>query len=392
VEGMSQMMGIGIHKRWLSMGRPARGAVAGLILIAAVFATPTQAQISYVVTSTTSTAGFCPFLSGTWFTFEQAAHAEWAACQANNTFTNPGFTLGACSPTGYPTTGMQASCDVLFNGTLVTAIAATSGQTPGLFWVQGAPLPCDCTNAPVADPINLGAGAVSRRENDIGIPDTQSSLSFARFYNSGDTGGSHIGPAWRHSYDRSIMVNSSVAFASSYPGASATVSAQYPTAATACVSGFAAIRSQVNGWQNASAAYINNVCVISTAAGGVVSTLAIYSAYGTQPQSARVEYDAIRDDGQMLRYNTQNGLINNPPGISVRLAQTTSGFTLTDDDDTVETYNSNGTLLTVTGRAGVVQTMSYDGSGRLSGVSDSFGHSLTFGYDAQSRLSTVTRQ
>ena len=60
--------------------------------------------------------------------------------------------------------------------------------------------------------------------------------------------------------------------------------------------------------------------------------------------------------------------------------------------DNVETYDTTGKLLSITSRAGVVQTMSYDGSGRLSSVTDNFGHQLIFSYDASGKLSSVTRQ
>jgi RHS repeat-associated protein len=126
-----------------------------------------------------------------------------------------------------------------------------------------------------------------------------------------------------------------------------------------------------------------------------------------------MEYDLIRDDGQILRYTLQNGVINPPPGTSIRLSVTGSGYTVTDDGDNVEVYSSAGVLQSITSRAGVVQTISYDTSGQFSGVSDSFGNTLTvtrnsqnaigninlsgggsvsYAYDSRNRLSTVTNQ
>ncbi len=107
----------------------------------------------------------------------------------------------------------------------------------------------------------------------------------------------------------------------------------------------------------------------------------------------------------------QNGVINNPPGISLRLASVSSGFTLTDDQDNVESYDSNGVLRSIAQRSGVVQTLTYDSNGRLASIVDSFGNSLIisrnataqiggvtlnggasvhYGYDAETRLTTVT--
>jgi len=124
-----------------------------------------------------------------------------------------------------------------------------------------------------------------------------------------------------------------------------------------------------------------------------------------------MEYDLIRDDGQILRYTVQNGVISPPPGISIRLSVTGSGYTVADDEDNVEVYSSAGVLQSITSRAGVVQTISYDTSGLFSGVTDSFGNTLTvarnsqgavgsinfsggrsvsYTYDSSNRLSTVT--
>jgi RHS repeat-associated protein len=144
--------------------------------------------------------------------------------------------------------------------------------------------------------------------------------------------------------------------------------------------------------------------------GAAIGTLPIQSYPQSPPPTTPVEYDVVRDDGQILRYTLQGGVVNNPPGISIRLAVTASGFTVTDDEDNVENYNTAGVLQSITSRTGVVQTLSYSG-GVWSGVTDSFGNSLTvsrntqgsiasvsvnggasvqYGYDSTPRLQTVT--
>jgi RHS repeat-associated protein len=218
-----------------------------------------------------------------------------------------------------------------------------------------------------------------------------------------------MGPSWRHSYDQSIVVRPGPTGPVTYPGFSAAVSHQYSDAATACTSGFAEIQSQVSAWASASASFTNNVCVISGSA-GMIATLPIFSAWATEPLSSPVEYDVIREDGETLRYTTQGGVIQPQPGVSVQFALSGSGYTVVDNQDNIETYNSSGVLQSITSRAGVVQTMSYDSSGLLSSVTDSFGHSLSigrsgsqvgsvtfggggtvyYGYDGSSRLSTLT--
>jgi YD repeat-containing protein len=125
----------------------------------------------------------------------------------------------------------------------------------------------------------------------------------------------------------------------------------------------------------------------------VVGTVPVYSSGGTvAPAVTPVAYDLVRDDGQLIRFTVLNGVITAPPTISLTLQQSSSGYTLADTNDGVETYDTTGKLLSITSRPGVVQTMSYDASGRLSTVTDSFGHQLILSYDSNNRLSTVTRQ
>ena len=172
-------------------------------------------------------------------------------------------------------------------------------------------------------------------------------------------------PGWRHSYDRSInTVYQTVP--TPYLAQSAGVSSQYSTPALACTSGFAAIQGAVNAWAGATASYNNGVCVVTTAT-ATLSAVPIQSDPGLVPPAAPIDYDVIRDDGQTLRDTLQNGVINNPPGVSIRLAVAGSGFTVTDDEDNVEIFpqQRRGLCSPITSRAGVVQTPSYDTNGRL---------------------------
>ncbi|GFE81307.1 hypothetical protein GCM10011487_33070 [Steroidobacter agaridevorans] len=62
---------------------------------------------------------------------------------------------------------------------------------------------------------------------------------------------------------------------------------------------------------------------------------------------------------------------------------------ITEDDD-IEQYDLTGKLVSVTTRAGVVQTLSYGSSGMLASVTDSFGHALGFTWNADQRLVSIT--
>jgi YD repeat-containing protein len=174
---------------------------------------------------------------------------------------------------------------------------------------------------------------------------------------------------------------------------SGNASSQYADPAAACTSGFAEVKSRVSQWGDALASFDNGNCVL-TKNGKYIGVIVVNVSAGSfAPASTPVAYDVVRDDGQLIRFIIDgNGSIIAPPGISLNLQKTAAGFTVSDSNDNIEQYDATGKLLTVTSRAGVVQTMNYDGSGHLSSVSDSFGHQLTFGYDGQGRLLSVTRQ
>jgi RHS repeat-associated protein len=370
-----------------------------------------HAQTSLEVNFANSASCYSP-ISGSWTTNNTGAQAEFAYCQSYGTFTDPRVYLGPCT-TNVPTTTGLTDCFVYatyYPWGPIADIYTFTTTTTGQFWVQATPATPPKTNTPVGEPINPGAGNVAKEETDGTFAGSAGSLAFKRFYNSADATGTDMGPTWRHSYDQSIVVRSGPTGPLSYPGSSATVSSQYSSASTACTSGFAAMQSQVSAWASASASYTDNVCVISTSS-VVVSTLPVFSAWATEPLSGPVEYDLIREDGETLRFTTQGSVINAQPGVSVRLASSGSGFTVTDDQDNVEAYNSSGVLQSITSRAGVVKTMSYDSNGLLNGVTDSFGNALSisrnsanqiasvsfggggtvyYGYDSSSRLSSLT--
>jgi RHS repeat-associated protein len=319
-----------------------------------------------------------------------------------------------------PEQGAQSAgyCDLYENDSILGTATATQfyNLTPSnvpcpSYCVSAVPQPLAevCTDNCVKDPINPAKGNVYATETDVKFSGP-GRVGFSRFFNSADSGGSDFVPGWRHSYSRSVSTVSN-APSYGYTGQSTVVSPQYTTPAAACTTGFGTIQSAVNTWTSATATYSNGVCVLSKDS-TTIGTLPIQSYPISEPLTGGpLEYDVIRDDGQTLRYTLQNGVINNPPGISIRLAMTGSGFTVTDDDDNVEVYNSTGVLQSITSRAGVVQTISYDGSGFFHSAVDSFGGSVTvtrnahsqigsvavngggtvqYGYDSVGRLSTVT--
>ena len=93
---------------------------------------------------------------------------------------------------------------------------------------------------------------------------------------------------------------------------------------------------------------------------------------------------AERPDGQVLTFNLVGSTWTPDSDIEVTLTNSGSTWTLTDHNDTVETYTaisgSEAQVNTITLRNGYTQTMHYNGSQQLTSVTDSYSRSLTLGY------------
>jgi RHS repeat-associated protein len=351
-----------------------------------------------VVGYSASASGACPAFQGLTF-----------GSNPTETFVGsvvaPGFPEFPTSATSYSECNIAADFSAIVQGGQV--VQQASGPWPRqttitLYPVQGSSIPCPnfwvvatppprsqvCSANCVGDPINPATGGVYKTETDIQFTGPSSTIAFQRYYNSADSTGEDGVQGWRHSYGRSVET------ITSYPvgvwlGASSTVSSQYPTAEEACTSGFATIQASVSAWTTATATFNNGVCVLANGT-TQIGTLPIQSNPPASPPPTPLEYDLIRDDGQIIRFTMQNGVPTSQPGVLLRLSVTGSGFTVTDDEDNVELYNGSGVLQSISSRANVLQTCSYDGNGNLNGVTDSFGNSLTIARNTQGSIADVT--
>ena len=88
-----------------------------------------------------------------------------------------------------------------------------------------------------------------------------------------------------------------------------------------------------------------------------------------------------RASGAAYQFILQTGVWTPEGDISLKLAAIANGqWQLTLDDDSIETYNSAGKLVSIRHRNGLGQTLSYDAVGRLTQVIDNFGKTLGFIY------------
>lgn len=147
-----------------------------------------------------------------------------------------------------------------------------------------------------------------------------------------------------------------------------------------------------------------------------------YPSSGSPPVDTAVVY---RDDGRILKFHLTGGIWQPDADVSERLfSQTQSvigetiivGWTFIANDDSVETYDGEGRLMSITDRAGFTQTLSYadasnhpkddvqsvtdpqgrkitfgyNGSGQITSLTDGNGNEIDYGYDGNNNLQTVT--
>src|SRR5262249_43824683 len=102
---------------------------------------------------------------------------------------------------------------------------------------------------------------------------------------------------------------------------------------------------------------------------------------------------AERADGQVLHFTLQGSTWTSDSDVDLTLTNTDSTWTLTDRNDTVETYTAISPrvalLTSLTVRNGYTQTLTYNDSNQLLSVTDSFNRTLSFTYQS-GLLRTVT--
>ena len=263
--------------------------------------------------------GNCPWYGSTEGAFATAPNA-YSTCIAHynavphgtttfeyhGAYTGPSSSNPACTD---PPTSAGVFCYVdiwdawpLTNGVYYhfSWMQLTSVSSPQYF-VSATPSPQSqmCSRTCVGDPVNPATGNVFTKETDIAFQGT-GAISYSRFYSSADTAGVDGVSGWRHSYARyvsTIYTNPTIIYA-----ASNLVSARYSTPSAACTSGFSGIKSYVAAWASATATYSNGACVI-TANSITLDVIPIYATpVSPAPQSTPIEYDVVRDDGQVVRF------------------------------------------------------------------------------------------
>ncbi len=133
-----------------------------------------------------------------------------------------------------------------------------------------------------------------------------------------------------------------------------------------------------------------------TAAPSLASSLGINwrSNYDRYLQISGSSVIAERPDGQQVTFTASGPNWSTDSDLDFTLVNSGSAWTLTDHNDTVETYNTaggpNGFLQSLRTRSGYLQTLAYNAANQLASVTDSFNQRLSFTYSANGLLQSVT--
>jgi RHS repeat-associated protein len=275
----------------------------------------------------------------------------------------------------------------------------THSCVTGYFAAYGSPPTlggCQCTSDAQSgipgtrEPILPGSGNEYQTETDYESSDGR--LKLTRSYNSVDPTTSTLSPGWHHGFGgRRIL---SIANALPLPTSQVQyASSIYTDPGSACTTGWAEIAAnnpQLSGVTAVGYDPSTHLCRLSNG-----QSAPIYgngAGAGSASSSDMAGVAAERPDGSLYQFSCLAGACTPNSDIPLKLTVSSSGYALTDEDDTIEQYDTKGNLLSITYRDGYSQTMTPNGAGQLGTVTDRFGRTLTFTYNPSNtqQLTSVT--
>ncbi len=136
--------------------------------------------------------------------------------------------------------------------------------------------------------------------------------------------------------------------------------------------------------------YYNSVLKNNSAGIGSAWTHSYNSRLVFDPTTSLNVVGAYREDGRTIAFNKSGGGYVGDSVFVEKLEQIANGWRLVNAADETELYDAAGNLLSITDRAGRMQTLAYDAGGRLLSVTDPFGRMLTITRNSVGRILSLT--
>ena len=253
------------------------------------------------------------------------------------------------------------------------------------------------------NPCNPADGNKSQTENDY-AGSASGGLRFTRYYNSKGSykTGKAMAAGWRHSYSRSLDEEPDRKPTLKFAAPVSHQSAFYQTPAQACTSGWGDIKDAVwaGSLSTATATFAGGSHCRLTSGSTTVAYFPIRSVTGWTGQSPSATVKSVsRPDGASYKFELDGSVWVNTLNPALKLEQSGSNWVFTDAEDTKETYNAAGQLVSISYRNGQAETLEYDltvsqggddDSSTLDKVTGPFGHSISFSYNSNGHLDSVT--
>ncbi|MDJ0941077.1 MAG: DUF6531 domain-containing protein, partial [Woeseiaceae bacterium] len=329
------------------------------------------------------TVSIAPEITDPW----QVTYCDQNECEAE---------IVSCDFDGWP-------CDVVFR---FHADSCTDGQgnygiCPAYeYYVEPQAAPeVVCNESNPCNPIDG-----NKRQSEIDFaPTAEGAPGFVRIYNSLGSyrSSGDLGAGWRHNYSRALDEEPD-----KYPTGRfmvlASMSRSYQTPSDACSQGWDDVKANVwKGELSSTTATFagGDVCKI-TSGGDTVAYMPVRASGGwTGFAGPTTVHTVSRPDGRVYRFELVGANWESVLDGSVSLEAAGSNWVFTDENDTRETFDASGRLISIEYRSGQTETLEYDLTAAQGGddnpatldrVTGEFGHELVFAYDASGRLSTVT--
>ncbi len=202
-----------------------------------------------------------------------------------------------------------------------------------------------------------------------------------------DDGVSDLGPRWEHNYALQMDGEGELDY-KYYPGVK---SKKYSTPAFACEIGWNEIRNNYPLLSGVTALYRNGMCEISQDQ-IILARLIIHNTLFPRKDVATSTqirtFNRANGDAITFLYDGNQWEPLKPTQVS--LDQIGANWRLTSSGGTVETYNSDGKLISIKSSTGEITSFTYGEEGRLATVTGYFGDMLAYHYDESGHLTSIT--
>jgi RHS repeat-associated protein len=239
------------------------------------------------------------------------------------------------------------------------------------------------------NPIDISNGCKIQIDTDIKSTE-KGRISFSRYYNAKALAPTPLGNKWLHKYYRNVEKEKALP-GKLYNATNTRNSSKYATPQAACEQGWA----QVKKLDTRTAVYEDRQCYLYNDDGKRTSILNTYNTFFAANikqvgESRLVSYLMTRPNGEVVQLYQDRGIWNPTGSQKVSLKTVQTGIEYTDENASIEYYDSLNRLYKIKHLGGRTELLSYNNANQLISVVDDWGDELNFAYNTSGNLLSVT--